>query len=188
MFFSSVLSCFCSDPVQIWWLAWLFHVYIPTHSQPSDKASSLLRSLLLIESQPCSLWLACVLAFESLLIQTAVSAQIIYPLILHRRPYNWDSSHLACIPEHQRHQRRDDLSKLELTSLCCSQELCFISFSLSPDFHVISSLMFYGYSSVFHNLTFLLVSLRFFCQSSPSHFIMLESWRWTLFLLHNVTV
>lgn len=174
--------------MQIWWLAWLFHVYIPTHSQPSDKASSLLHSLLLIESQPCSLWLACVLAFESLLIQTAVSAQIIYPLILHRRPYNWDSSHLACLPEHQRHQRRDDLSKLELTSLCCSQELCFISFSLSPDFHVISSLMFYGYSSVFHNLTFLLVSLGFFCQSSPSHFVMLESWRWTLFLLHNVTV
>lgn len=84
---------------------------------PQTRLPVFLHSLILIEPHPYSLWLASILAFNSLFIPTALSTQIKYPLIPHRRPFNWDFSHLAYLPEHQRHQSQHELSKLNLCAL-----------------------------------------------------------------------
>lgn len=119
----------------------------------------LLRLPLLIESQPCSLWLACVLAFKSLLIPTALSARIKYPLILHRRPFNWAFSHLACLSEHQRHQGWHDLSKLVWTSFSLLSETSFalrhrIVSSIPPDTFFLSlfiDILLFFASTILHS-------------------------------------
>lgn len=147
----------------------LFHVYSSAHSEPTDKASSLLCWTLLIESQRCSLWLAFVPAFKSLLIPTALSARIKYPLILHRRPFNWDFSHLACLSEHQRHQRWHDLSKRERTSVSLT------------DVHATLQIPVTRFPC--HLFIDLLWMFNFPCLR-PLH-ALVEAWRWTPLLLHN---
>lgn len=157
----------------------LFHVYGSVHSEPTDKASALLHSLLLIESQACSLWLACVLAFKSLLIPTTLSAQIKYPLILYHRPFNWDFSHLACLSEHQ---RQHDLSKLEWSTF---------SFTLHPHIptlplvlHVCNTFSLHWsfvelltlFSFIFMHSSSFLKALVF---TRPSNYALLEASRWT---------